>query len=264
MNGGYKAFHIYDNGHAGYLVIDHINNRISFYNDTTGNCDYLDFINRDYHEFKLVKESTGKIILSQRYKESLKTGNMWKSWVFGGGPLPTISTNNDYSSILPIITNLGVTSLSRINGIVLSNIPLTTSTPSSCSNYFFNPLGRSDDLPYSFTKDSTREINFTSPFWTHSGMLTSNLEILDSDGNEISWLNADILTGGITGIAPVIGVNHTFTIRITANTFTLDVPFFLNILNWKFDHCKTWKINECVEWELGYELDSKNKTWKSK
>jgi len=59
----------------------------------------------------------------------------------------------------------------------------------------------------------------------------TSVEILDFGGNQVSWLNIDTSTGSMTGTAPAVGVNYTLTARLTVNLFSLDVPFFLNIVD---------------------------------
>lgn len=61
------TFNMFLNGNAAHLIYDHPAGQITYVNETTGNFDYLDFIFRDYFEYKLIRESSGKIILSQRY-----------------------------------------------------------------------------------------------------------------------------------------------------------------------------------------------------
>ena len=240
--------------------------KVSLFNESSVTYNEIDYLYGLNYEYMVYKGNSEPKMNIYNQDKSMSLPNpideTWTNYDFKDEGDINLSSENDQITLSYLGSGHEILTLSSVSNPNFPNSSLVSSEMNSCTQYLLNPFGRSASSPYSFTHESTQDVEISSPFWTDPGSGTGEVKILELDGTEVNWLSIDPSTGKISGKAPQTQMNYTFNVELKFPSGTLTVPFYLNIRKWEFSNWKIWSLESWIECLNGYQYDETNGTCK--
>ena len=213
-----------------------------------------------YQYMIYIKNTTNELVISNQDRRFNYYYPIWEEYEFsnilGNPAMSNIVGSTSVSVFSPSVSYPTITKVSTS----VASEGMVSSTYSSCENYASNPFMRTSTGPYSFKFDSSSEVSIPSLFWSASGSSAIDIQILDSDENEVSWLYWNVSDGSLYGDPPSKNESYSFTVKKKVESYYLEVPLQIDIFPCSIPNWTNWSNSKWFECESGYNLDSSSNT----